>query len=161
MRQGDHAFLWEHAIFRYLPSRNPSTDQDEILRDWLHYRDYAMCQKWLESVGGDSPTDRWNITSTFLLYLTLLYFTLPFFYYCMPLQPKRLNRFARTIAQTMRFAVRKCLLGVALIRNYIWGSKHIENPKFWKRDAKFTAKSIQSNDFWTVRDGRKLSTDAL
>ena len=22
----DHAFLWEHAIFRYPPSRNPSTD---------------------------------------------------------------------------------------------------------------------------------------
>ena len=29
----DHAFLWEHAIFRYPPSRNPSTDQDEILHD--------------------------------------------------------------------------------------------------------------------------------
>ena len=28
-----HAFLWEHAIFRYPPSRNPSTDQDEILHD--------------------------------------------------------------------------------------------------------------------------------
>ena len=29
----DHAFLWEHAIFRYLPSRNPITDQDQILHD--------------------------------------------------------------------------------------------------------------------------------
>ena len=29
----DHAFLWEHAIFSYPPSRNPSTDQDEILHD--------------------------------------------------------------------------------------------------------------------------------
>jgi hypothetical protein len=29
----DHAFLWKHAIFRHLPSRNPSTDQDEVLHD--------------------------------------------------------------------------------------------------------------------------------
>jgi hypothetical protein len=29
----DHTFLWKHAIFRHLPSRNPSTDQDEILHD--------------------------------------------------------------------------------------------------------------------------------
>jgi hypothetical protein len=29
----DHAFLWKHAIFRHLPSRNPLTDQDEILYD--------------------------------------------------------------------------------------------------------------------------------
>jgi hypothetical protein len=41
----DHAFLWKHAIFRHLPSRNPLTDQDEILHDWLRRRCYAMCQK--------------------------------------------------------------------------------------------------------------------
>jgi hypothetical protein len=29
----DHAFLWKHAIFSHLPSRNPSTDQDETLHD--------------------------------------------------------------------------------------------------------------------------------
>jgi hypothetical protein len=29
----DHAFLWKHAIFRHLPSRNPSTDQYKILHD--------------------------------------------------------------------------------------------------------------------------------
>jgi hypothetical protein len=29
----DHAFLWKHAIFTHLPSRNPSTDQNEILHD--------------------------------------------------------------------------------------------------------------------------------
>jgi hypothetical protein len=29
----DHAFLWKHAIFRRLPSRNPLTDQDQILYD--------------------------------------------------------------------------------------------------------------------------------
>ena len=68
-------------------------------------------------LAGGGPTDRWNITSkTFLTipYLTILYLT--FFYSCMPLQPKRQNRFARTIAQTTRFAVRKYLFGVALIQ---------------------------------------------
>jgi hypothetical protein len=29
----DHAFLWKHAIFSHLPSRNPLIDQDEILHD--------------------------------------------------------------------------------------------------------------------------------
>jgi hypothetical protein len=29
----DHALLWKHAIFRHLPSRNPSTDHDKILHD--------------------------------------------------------------------------------------------------------------------------------
>jgi hypothetical protein len=29
----DHAFLWQYATFRHLPSRNPSTDQNEILND--------------------------------------------------------------------------------------------------------------------------------
>ena len=29
----DHTFLWKHAIFRCLPSRNHSTDQYEILHD--------------------------------------------------------------------------------------------------------------------------------
>ena len=36
-----------------------------------------------------------------------------------------------------------------------------ENPKFWNRNAKFPAKSIQSNNFSTVRDRQKISTDAL
>ena len=66
-------------------------------------------------LAGGGPTDRWNITSTFVLYFTLPYL----FYSCMPLQPERLNRFERTVAQTTWFAVRKCFLGVALIRNYI------------------------------------------
>ena len=55
-------------------------------------------------LAGGGPTHRWNITSIFVQYFT-------FFFSCMPLQPKRLNRFARTTSQTMRFAVRKCLLG--------------------------------------------------
>ena len=41
------------------------------------------------------------------------------------------------------------------------GVKIPENPKFWNRDAKFPAKSIHSNNFWTVRDRRKISTECL
>jgi hypothetical protein len=48
----------------------------------------------------------------------------------MPSQPKPLNRFARTMAQTTQFAVRKGLLGVALIGNYISGSKPQKTPNF-------------------------------
>jgi hypothetical protein len=67
-------------------------------------------------LAGSGPTDRWNITSKTVLtipyltlpYLTLLYFT---FFSCNRLQQKRLNRFAPTIAQTTRFAVRKCFWG--------------------------------------------------
>jgi hypothetical protein len=73
---------------------------------------FAWCAKngcnWLPRGG---PTDRWNITSKNFLttpYLSLPYFT---FFSCNRLQQKRLNRFARIMAQTMRFAVRKCLLG--------------------------------------------------
>jgi hypothetical protein len=29
----DHAFLWKHAIFSHLSSRNPSTDRDKISHD--------------------------------------------------------------------------------------------------------------------------------
>jgi hypothetical protein len=29
--KGDFTFLWEHAIFRYLPNENPLTDRSEIL----------------------------------------------------------------------------------------------------------------------------------
>jgi hypothetical protein len=42
----DHAFIWKHAIFRHLPSRNPTTDQNEISHDWLSWQGYAMYQKW-------------------------------------------------------------------------------------------------------------------
>jgi hypothetical protein len=74
---------------------------------------------WNQLAGG-GPTDRWNeILKTSL---TLHYLTLPSFS-CMPPQQKRLNRFACTMAQTTWFAVRKCLLGVALIRIYISESK--------------------------------------
>jgi hypothetical protein len=67
--------------------------------------------------------------------LTLPYLTLLYLFSCNRLQQKRLNRFARTIAQTTRFAVRKCLLGVASIRNYILGSKSPKNPKFRNQDV--------------------------
>jgi hypothetical protein len=94
-----------------------------------------MCQKWLQSVGWRRPHKQMKYNLKKFFYYTLPYLNLPFFL----VQQKRLNRFARTMTQTTRFAVRKCLLGVALIGNYILGSKPPENPKFWNRDAKFPA----------------------
>jgi hypothetical protein len=47
----DFAFLWEHAIFRHPPNKNPLTDRSEILHSWLRRRDHWTCQKWLQSVG--------------------------------------------------------------------------------------------------------------
>jgi hypothetical protein len=43
LRTTMHAFLWKHAIFRHLPSRNPSTDQNAILHDWLRRQGHATC----------------------------------------------------------------------------------------------------------------------
>jgi hypothetical protein len=42
-----------------------------------------------------------------------------------------------------------------------FGFKTPENPKFRNRNAKFPAKSVHSNNFWTVRDRRKISAHAL
>jgi hypothetical protein len=64
------------------------------------------------------------------------------------------------MAKTPQFAVRKCLFEVTLIGNYISGSKRPENPKFRNCDARFSAKSIHTNYFWTVRHRRKISRDS-
>jgi hypothetical protein len=113
-----HSPVWKHAIFRYLPNRNPSTDQYEISHDWLSRKITRWAENGLNRLAGGGPADRWNITSK--TFLTLPYFTI---LSCVPLQPKRLNRFVRTMAQQTWFAVRKCLLGVASIGNYISGLK--------------------------------------
>ena len=75
----DHAFLWEQAIFRYLPSRNPPTDQVEILHDWLVSKPTWCAKNGCNRLARGGPTHRWNITSTFVLYFTLLYLTLLYF----------------------------------------------------------------------------------
>jgi hypothetical protein len=36
----DFAFLWEHAIFRHPPNKNPLTDRSEILHSSLSRRDH-------------------------------------------------------------------------------------------------------------------------
>jgi hypothetical protein len=51
-------FICKHAVIRHLPSRNPSTDQYEILHNWLHPRDYAMCRKMFR-VGSLKAAHRW------------------------------------------------------------------------------------------------------
>jgi hypothetical protein len=121
----DHAFLWKHAIFRHLHGRNPSTDQHEIFYDWLAGEVTRCSKNGSHRLAGGSPTNRWNITSE--NFLIIPYLT---FFSCNRLQQQRLNRFARTMAQTTRFAVRKCLLGVVTIGNYILGSKPQKTPNF-------------------------------
>jgi hypothetical protein len=141
-----------------MPSRNPSANQYGVLHDRLRRRVYAMCQKWLQSVGWGWPTDRWNVTGkTFLLYFTLPYL----FYSCMPLQPKRLNRLTRTMAQITRYAVRKSLLGGRVEAKLHFGVKTLRKPKIFYLNAKFPAKSIYSNNVGTERDRRKISPDHL
>jgi hypothetical protein len=99
----------------------------------------TRCAKTVRNrLAGGGPTDRWNIILK--TFLTIPYLTLPCFFSCKPLQPKRLNRFARMMARTTRFAVRTCFLGVAFIGYYISGSKPPENPKVWNRDAKIQVK---------------------
>jgi hypothetical protein len=82
-----------------------------------------MSQKWFESVGWRQPRKwvKYNLKNfSSLQYLTWPYNT---FYSCKPLQTRRLKRLARTMAQTMRFVVRKCLSGIALKWSNISESK--------------------------------------
>jgi hypothetical protein len=101
-----------------------------------------------------------NLSYFTLSYLTLPYLTLPYLtlFSCKPLQQKRLNRFACTMAWTMWFAVMKYFWGVALIENYISGSKPPKNFKFWAGMPNFQTNKIHTNNFCTVRHRR---TDSL
>jgi hypothetical protein len=56
---------------------------------------------WLEAA--PQICEIYNLKNFF--YFTLLYL------FFLPLQQKRLNRYARTMAQTTQFAVKECLLG--------------------------------------------------
>jgi hypothetical protein len=106
LRTTTHAFLWKHAIFRHLPSRNPSTDQDELLHDWLRRWDYVMYQQWLQWVGWRRPHRyvQYNLKnfSYYTWLYVLLYLTLPYLFSYKPPKQKRLNQFLRTMAQTTR-----------------------------------------------------------
>jgi hypothetical protein len=66
----------------------------------------------------------------------IIYYTLSDLLSCTRLQQKRLNHFARTMAQTTRFVVRKCLSLVALIGNYIC-SQNPRKSKFWTKMPNF------------------------
>jgi hypothetical protein len=67
------AFLWEHAIFRHLPDKNPLTDRSEILHSWLCRRDHYTVKNGFNRLArGDSPYRR-NISIYTLPYLTLPY----------------------------------------------------------------------------------------
>jgi hypothetical protein len=49
--EDDFPFLWEPAIFKHPPHKNPLTDRSEILHSWLRRRDHWACQKRLQSFG--------------------------------------------------------------------------------------------------------------
>jgi len=47
-------------------------------------------------------------------------------------QVEPLNRFARFMAQTTCFRIRKCLLGVRMMAHVIWGNIPLKLPKNWR-----------------------------
>ena len=63
-------------------------------------RDYAMCQKMV-GIGWLGTAPQIGEIQPKKTYLTIFYLTLPLFS-CMPLKPKRLNQFARTMARLER-----------------------------------------------------------
>jgi hypothetical protein len=77
-------------------------------------------------LAGGGPTGRWNITSKTFSYYTLLYLT---YFSCNRLQRKRLNRFARTMAPTTRFAVRNYLMGGRIGTKLHFGVKTSRKPQ--------------------------------
>ena len=111
-------------------------------------------------LAGGGPTDRWNITSTFVPYLTLPYFTLPFFFLyastAQTAQPIYTHDSSNDVV-----CCKEVPFGGHVDTKTHSGVKTPKNPKFWNRGAKFPAKSIHSNNVWTVWDRRKISTDSL
>jgi hypothetical protein len=102
-----------------------------------------LCQKGLESVCLGDPAGRWNITWKF--FITILYLTLPFFTFfnsCMCLQPKRLDRFTRTMTQTTRFAVSSAFWGSHWYKITFRVQNSQKTPNFWTRMPNF-----QSNQY--------------
>jgi hypothetical protein len=91
--------------------------------------------------------------------LLILYLTLPFFLHT-------------TIAQTAKpvcthggsdgaVCCEEVPFGSRIDTKLHFGVKNPQNLKFWNWDAKFPAKSIHLNNFWTVRNIRNISTDHL
>ena len=108
-------------------------------------------------LAGGCPTDRWNITSTFLLYLI---FTLPVFILVCLYSP---DGWTDLHARQLK---RRGLLH----ESAFWGSRWYEitsrgqnprKPQILEPECKFPAKSMHSNNFWTAEHKRKISTDSV
>ena len=121
--------------------------------------EHTRCAKnGCNRLAGGGPTDRWNITSIFVLYFTLPYFTF-FFLYASTAQ------MAQPIythdSSNDAVCCKEVPFGGRVDTKLHLGVKTPQKPKFRNRDAKFPAKSIQPNNFWTVRDRQKISTESL
>ena len=91
--------------------------------------------------GGFSPYRR-NITTLWLFVLTVLscpVLSCPFFSRERA-QVEPLNRFSRFMAQTTCFRARKCLLGVKMMGDVIWGKYTPKTPQKWAWIGNFKPK---------------------
>ena len=102
------------------------------------------------------PTDRWNVTST--TFLTISYFI---FFWCLYSPNGLTDLHARSINSDDAVCCKEVPFGRRVDTKLLFCVKIPRNAKFWNRNAKFPAKSIHSNNFWTVRDWRKIPTDWL
>jgi hypothetical protein len=104
-----------------------------------------MRQKWMESVDWVAP----QIGE--LQPEKLSFYTSPYlFCSCKPLQP---NGLTNLLARSSNEAVycKEVPFGSRIDTTLRFGVKTHKNSKFFDQDAKFPAKSIHSNNFWTVR----------
>jgi hypothetical protein len=135
----DHTFLWQHTIFAYMPNWNPSTDQYEILHNWLVRYD-LICKKWLESVGCERLHKWVEYNLKNFSHYSLPYITLPYLVFLV-------NLFHRGLTDLhARWLKRRGLFkGCAF-----WGSRWCEmtfrgqNPTFCYLNAEFPAKTMYS-----------------
>ena len=105
----------------------------------------TRCAKnYLNRLAGGGPTDRGNITSTFVLYLTLPYLTFLFLY---AFTAQTAEPICTHDSSNDAVCCKEVPFGGRVDTKLHLGVKTPENPKFWNRDAKFPAKSIHSNNF--------------
>jgi hypothetical protein len=139
----------KHAIFGRLPSRNPSTNQNEI--STIDYAgEVTQCAKngWNRLAGG-GPTDRWNITSKTCLTYNLLYFFIrACLYTAETVKPICTHDGSNDVV-----CYKEVPFGVALIRNTFRGPNPPKTPHFGTGLLNFQPNHARhSNSFWTIRD---------
>ena len=101
---------------------------------------------------------KYNLNFHTIPYLTLLFFTF-FFLYASTAQTA--EPICAHDGSNDAVCCKEVPFGSRVDTKLHFGVKPPEKPKFWNRDAKFLAKLIHTNNFWTVRDRQKISTDSL